>query len=175
MAISSDRVQNRMLSGTELAEIIQKHVARVLGSDGMLTGRIAYGRVAYEVRVTLHLDNPCYPEHVSVTTSTPMSIQQIEGNPTLAAILTAPLQDLTPDADLVAIEVQVQVQSPNVERIVNGMPLTQTVRVDGIPIDKEVRYTGDIPDPATVGNTVAHVDKTEEQKTKWKHNEGKKK
>src|SRR2546429_7494529 len=118
MPISNERVPNRPLSGLELAKIIQKDVQDILSRDGMFTNNIAFARVSYEVRVSLHLDNPVYPEHISTTLSRPASKQQVEAQPELAAIETSPLKDPLSVEELIASEERHrEIQSPNMARV----------------------------------------------------------
>ena len=170
MPASHERVPNKSLSGTELKQIILNDVKNMLDRDGMFGNNLAFARVAYEVRVSMHLDNPSYPEHVSTTVSRPHSKQQIEKQPELAAIEIGPLvEPVTDEEAITSEERQRQINSPNMARIENDMPLTISKRdMDtGRPIEVQQKFTGDMPDPAEVGNVSADSNKSEEQRDKW--------
>lgn len=168
MPASNEQIKNRLLSGAELSKIIQHNVTDILGRDGMFTSRIAFGRVSYEVRVTLHLDNPSYPEHVSVTVSRPPSDQQAEANPALKAIeLGMPLKNASEESMVIATEVTATISSPNAARIEHELPLiTQALNANGYREDKEIKYTGDPIDPVKAGNVATLKDVSEEQAAK---------
>ena len=170
MPASHERVPNKALSGAELKEIIKKEVAKILDRDGMYSNNLAYGRVSFEVRVSLHLDNPRYPLHISEVLSRPASKQEVETEPDLAALISPPLEDESDDAVIVSTEEQVAIASPNVARIENDMPLTITTKdMDtGFPKEVQQKFKGSIPDPAEVGNVRKTVDSTQDQKNKWR-------
>lgn len=178
MPASHERVANRPLSGTELKKIILKDVEAILDKDGMLSNNLAYGRIAYEVRVSMHLDNAAYPEHISTIYSRPRSKSEVEKEPELAAIELGPLvEPLTEDETVASTEVQRQIASPNMARVENGLPLqiekrdldTGTVKI------VEQKFKGDIPDPAEVGNVVTASLTSEDQRAKWNKPRGGKK
>src|ERR1700677_244414 len=83
-------VANRPLRGDELAKIILADVTEILARDCMMTSRVAYGRIAYEIKVVLHMDNPAFKESETVVKSKPASDNMVEARPELAAIEGAP-------------------------------------------------------------------------------------
>lgn len=169
MPASHEKLPNRNLSGPELASIIKKDVSNIIDRDGMFNNNISYARVSYEVRVSLHVDNPIYPMHVSTTQSRKASIQQVEADPQLMAIETAPLKEpLTQEEVVVSTERSRTISSPNASRVEHDMPLIHTVKdPQSGYVDKEINYSGDKPDPASVGNVSSDKDTTEEQRTAW--------
>lgn len=159
--MSTDRIQNRPLSGEELSKIIQKRVGQILAADGMFIARIGYANVAFEVKITLHLDNPAYPQHVTTVIPSRVSIQELEANPELGSIEgRPPLASPTEDALVISTELSEIIQSPNGSRIEHDLPLKQQIRnVENMTWeDKEVMYTGDKPEPESVGNTMKVTD-----------------
>ena len=78
MPTSKEITANRPLKSEELAKIVLADVADILDGSGFFRGQIAYGRVAYEVRVTLHIDNPSYPTDITNVRSKPRSKQEVE-------------------------------------------------------------------------------------------------
>lgn len=122
---SKELVANRPLRGDELSKIIQADVAEILSRDCMLTTRVAYGRVSYTVRVVLHMDNPSFPESTSVLQSQRRSDNEVELAPELAAIEgPPPLKGATEESYVSAQERTREIDSPNVARIENGLPIT---------------------------------------------------
>jgi hypothetical protein len=170
MPASHERIPNRLLSGVELRTIILKDVQDILEKDGMFTNNIAFGRVAYEVRVSVHMDNPYYPEHVSTTLSRRASDQQIESNPGIDAIELGPLIEPLSDNDAVfSEERQRQIASPNLARAEHDLPIQIQKRnmQTGIVETHEQKFKGEFPDPAEVGNVVSDKTTIEDQRQKW--------
>jgi hypothetical protein len=124
---TSELVTNRPLSGTELGHIIRKDVDRMLSDDSMLGSLVAYGRISYEVRVTLHMDNCSYPTHVTSVHSRRAAKDQ----PALSAIEAGmPLAKASPTSVVSAHETHRDITSPNVSRIEHGLPV-EILRRDG--------------------------------------------
>lgn len=169
MPASHERVPNRPLSGVELRKIIERDVNRILERDGMFTQNIAFGRVSYEVRVSIHMDNPMYPLHEANILSQPASKQEVEADPTLGALGKGPLDNVSDDEALFSEEVHREIASPNVARLEAELPLIMEKRnMDtGVVEQKEVHYTGDVPDPATVGNVTTETQTINDQRAKW--------
>jgi hypothetical protein len=125
MPTSRELVPNKPLSGEELATIIKADLASVLAQDCMLTPRVAYGRVSYEIRVTLHMDNPMMPSSVAVVQSKLAASDAVEARPELAALNPPPpLPDASDDATVYSTERHRDIVSPNVARIEHGMPIS---------------------------------------------------
>lgn len=169
MPATYERIPNRNLSGPELAAIIIKDVQDIISRDGMFNLNISYGRVSYEVRISLHMDNPIYPQHITTVLSKGPSVQEAAASPQLTALEPPPLKaPLTEGEAVSSTEKHRVIMSPNMSRIENDMPLIQSVRDPQLgPVDKEVKYTGDKPDPASVGNATTEKDTTEQQRATW--------
>lgn len=122
---SKELVANRPLRGDELMKIIEADVHDVLSRDCMMTTRVAYGRVAYELRVILHMDNPAFPASEAVIKSKLAASDVIAQQPELAAIEPAPpLKGASEDSYVSATERHRDITSPNVSRIEHGLPIT---------------------------------------------------
>jgi hypothetical protein len=122
---AKELVANRPLRGDELAKIIQADVANILANDCMLTSRVAYGRVSYELRVVLHMDNPAFSTSETIIKSKPMADDVVAAQPELAAIENSPPLESPGDNSYVsAIERHRDINSPNVSRIEHGLPIT---------------------------------------------------
>jgi hypothetical protein len=125
MPTSRELVANKPLRGDELQKIVESDLHEVLSRDCMFTSRVAYGRVSYEVRVTLHMDNPSFPTATSTIRSAPRSDNQIEAQPEMAAIKDAPpLVAPTADAYVSSVERHRDIESPNATRIEHGLPIS---------------------------------------------------
>jgi len=140
---SRELVSNKPLAGTELAQIILADAARILGDHGLLAGQSAYSRIAYDLRLTLHLDLPSMPTSVDHVTSRPRATDEIASNPSLAAIEAAPplASPRSPDAILHAVEVSRDIQSPNLARVEHSLPIEVSVTgQDGHATERLVTY-----------------------------------
>ncbi len=175
MPASHERVPNRPLSGLEAAQIIEKDVHNILSRDGMFSSNIAYGRLSYEVRVTVHMDNPMYPEHVATVLSRPAGVNVIPTNPQLAALENVPLADgengkppLTDSETMFSQEIHREIASPNMARVEGGMPIKIEKRNPdtGMIELKDQKFTGDMPDPLSVGNLTRESETSEDQRNK---------
>lgn len=92
MPTKSETAINRALSAAELSTILRRDFDALLARDGMLSSStIAFGRVAYEIRITLHLANPAYPEHRAAAVSRRFSRQEVSADPILAVVEPPPL------------------------------------------------------------------------------------
>lgn len=153
MPTNRELVPNRPLAGTELAEIIRKDLDQMLRGDGLLSGHIAYGRVAYDLTLRLHMDNPAFPESVSKTASIKRTATELESAPHEAAIETPPLaKPLTAEALPLAHRIVRRIVSPNATRIEHGLPVTvQRRQLDGSVVDEQIHYDRGLV-PADVEN-----------------------
>jgi hypothetical protein len=144
---SKELISNRPLAGTELAAIIRADVDRMLSDNGLLAGQTAYSRVAYSLRLTLHLDLPSMPSSIDSASSRPQATDRIATNPALAAIEAAPpLASPSPDAILDSTQLARDISSPNLARVGHGLPITVDVHDgDGHMQERLVEYTpGDV-------------------------------
>lgn len=139
---SRELIINKPLAGTELSQIILSDAARMLESNGLLSGQIAYGRVSYSLRLTIHLDNPAMRESSDTARSRPRATDTIAANPALAAIeAEPPLSSPSPDAVFDAFELQRDITSPNLARVEFGLPVDVAVKdQDGHHIEHAVTY-----------------------------------
>ena len=169
MPATYERAPNKALTGEELKEIVLKDVKRILDRDGLFTNNIAFERTAYEVRVSIHMDNPMYPVHVNTTHSVPIDKVSISKEPQLAAIGTAPLGKPSEEAVVFSEEISRQIQSPNASRVEHDMevPIPAKDIDTGRVTEKMVKFTGDKPDPASVGNTFVERSTVTDQKREW--------
>lgn len=128
MPTHSELVSNKPLAGSELAKILRADIDKMLASDPMLGALIAYGRISYEVRVTLHMDNYSYPTHMTSVHSRAAAKDQ----PHLAALESGlPLRNASPTSLVSATETYRDITSPNVSRIEHGLPIEIIRRGDG--------------------------------------------
>lgn len=168
MPAAGEKILNKSLSGKELKDIVLKDVDRVLTRDGLFSDNIAYARVAYEVRVTVHMDNPILPKHENTIAS--RNPARNETDPHKLALEESPLTEPTTDDSIIfSAETERKIASPNVARQEAGLPLKAQVRdmTSGLAKEVDVKYTGDMPDPASVGNTSNTKVTVDEQKADW--------
>ncbi|MGH7184548.1 MAG: hypothetical protein ACREJN_21595 [Nitrospiraceae bacterium] len=171
MPASNERIPNRPLSGEELSKIIQRRVGEILSKDGMFLPRIAYSRASYEVRITLHLDNPSYPSHVTVVLPELLSNKKKEQDPVSAQVEGRPPLngELTDEAILISTELTENIRSPNAARIENDLPLKMIVHDPKLGmVEKDVLYKGDLVQPALVGNILEVRETTDEEAARLK-------
>ncbi len=135
MPSTNEVVVNRPLSGLEAKRIILQDVAAILDRDGLFTEYVAFGRLAYDIIIKVHLDNPTYPEHETRVRSRP----QPDQNP---VVERGPLTNPTEDAKISANRRSRVVDSPNKERIKRGMPITVDAkdRETGHMAEKQLTY-----------------------------------
>lgn len=156
MTIAREIITNTALSGAELKTILRNDFERQLQNEGMLQDYAAFGRVAYEIRLTLHTDNHIFPESVSITRSQPVAKNVIaggardsEGNtmapaPQLASVEKFPLTEPSSDASMGATELHRSIDSPNAERLRNGIPVPVMVdNADGSKRPDTIKFPKD--------------------------------
>lgn len=167
MPTSRETAVNRALSGTELKTLLVADFTRMLDEEGMLSQHIAYGRVAYDLRLRLHVDNAMRAESEITQASRPIAHNIIApDHPELAAIETAPLSAPSKDSAVVGLQLERNVTSPNAERVRLGIPIqVETKGQDGTTQVEMVKYP---PDP-TLGDGDVHVDDISRQAAEdWK-------
>ena len=155
MPLSSEQVANRPLGGREALECIVNDVRAILEKDGFFAPYVAYGRLAYEVTIKIHMANPLTPEHtVRVRSRAKPEEPAIEGPPPLV-LVPDPLTHEEPENVVLAVERSREIQSPNVARIANNLPITVTVHTgQGNLKTRELHY-----DPATLSEQPEPVDR----------------
>jgi hypothetical protein len=156
---SRELVSNKALQGTELSQIILADVARMLADNGLLSGQTAYPRIAYELRLTLHLGLPAIPVSVDAVRSRPAADDAVARTPALAALepgptLAPPPPPPTDDATSVApdacdaaptvfqsTQLVRDIDSPNLARIEHSLPIeVTTMGQDGHSTERLVQY-----------------------------------
>ncbi len=149
-------IQNKNLSGPEIAKIIEYDVNKMLNTDPMLSARVAYGKIAYKVTIQLQMANPTYPSHEMRVKS--------QDNRKVQEVGSIPLKDGIGEG---AVKVEEVVQSgkqrnrvidnPNLERVKHKLPvITEKVNQKGV-VEKVSRvYT---PEQAGVSQEDADPDK----------------
>ena len=147
MPTSKELVSNKPLAGTELAAIIESDVRRMLDGSGFLRGQVAYGRIAYELRLTLHLDLPSMPLAVDATRSRTQPTAAVAANPALGALEPSmPLAAPSSDSVLSSTELRRDIQSPNLARVEHTLPIeVEVMGQDGHVREQLVTYRpGDV-------------------------------
>ena len=167
MPTQREMVSNRPLAGVDLAKIILADVQRMLDADGNLSGHIAYGRVSYQVRLTIHTDNPTSPKiksslvsRIPASNETDERLQAIEAGP-------PPLADASENAYVADVETARTIDSPNKARVEFGLPVTVNSRAqDGRIEEHEVEYPKEIlgEEDRTVATETDH---SAETRARW--------
>src|SRR5580692_1114129 len=126
MPTSRELVSNKALTGTELAHIIVTDVTRMTESNGLLNSQMAFPRVTYDLRLTLHLEVP----------SMPISTEHVQSR----ELEPFPLAD-APGAVIHATELTREIASPNVARIEHSLPVdVAVIGQDGHQIEQQIQY-----------------------------------
>jgi hypothetical protein len=151
MPTSREIVSNKPLAGTELAAIIRSDIARMLDESGFLAGQSAYSRVAYDIRITLHLDLPAMPTATEVAQSRVAASDVIAQRPELGSLEPFPLAQPSAGAALSATGLRRDIDSPNLARVEHSLPVTVDVLgEDGHTREELVTYRpGDVGMDAT--------------------------
>jgi len=141
MPTARETVPNRALSGAELKRILADDFERLLANEGLLSDHIAFGRVGYDLRLDLHLDNPYHPESSISLKSRPVAGNLVAASPELAAVESAPLADPSPEATVASRRRSRRITSPNAERVRVGLPVPVEVKQqDGTVTTEAITY-----------------------------------
>lgn len=166
---SREVVINKALSGAEVKDLLRRDFERLLANEGLLSEYISYGKVAWDLRLRLHMTNQSNPESDSVLASKLIANNVVELDPKLSAVEAPPLALAANESSIVsASELTHTVDSPNLERVVAGMPVPVVVKqADGTTSEQKVSYPP--PDPATHEHpTVTIFDQSEQARVDWK-------
>lgn len=138
MPLSTEVIGNKPLSGQELLEILVNEVRDLCGTDAMFRSHVGYGKVNYKITVDLKLNNPTYPEHI------------VRGREK-----TVGGGEDDPEAKKVTKTRSRAVESPNVARIANSLPVTVVSRQNGQTVEKDLHYAGkvEVSQPAPFDTT----------------------
>lgn len=140
MPTQNEIVTNRALSGTELREIIRQKLDHLMNEEGLLTHYVAYGRIAFTLKLSLHLDNAWNRESEIEGSSAPAGVNV----PELAALESPPLTDPSADAIISSTQLDYSIDSPNAERLRHGLPVPIDVKQrDGTTSQESVTYPKD--------------------------------
>lgn len=144
MPTASERATNKPLSGEEVKRLLTDDFLALLDADGMLQPHLAYGRISWQIRLTLHTGNPVVPESVSTAQSRQPSAQAIAAQPALASVLPWMSGQATSHLRVTAADLTRKIVSPNAERIRTGLPVPVDVKqTDGTMITQSIKYPAD--------------------------------
>jgi hypothetical protein len=136
-----EKVPNTALSGDELKVVLRADFNRMIENDGMLSAHAAFGRVSYELRLVLHLDNMLLPESRTSIASRKQAQNDLSRLPGLAALDTHPLPAPSDDSLVAATELHREIDSPNAERLREGIAVPVIVRQqDSTTTTEMVKY-----------------------------------
>lgn len=134
--------RQRMLTAAEIVKLLDADYERLKQEFGELHSGAAYGRISWKIRIELGIARAFDPKPFIEQRSRRIASNVVSENAALAAVEPHPL----PDADGVAsVELERRVNSPNLERIRNGIPIPTTVtQRDGTHTIEPITY----PKPA---------------------------
>jgi len=129
------------LSGAELKEVLRADFNKLLDAEGMLADRVAYGRCAYAIRLTLHTGNVYWPESTIETVSDRRgSVADVVGEGRIIPE-KLPLENPSGGSSFGAQELSRSIDSPNAERLRTGMPVpVERRQADGTLITEHIKY-----------------------------------
>lgn len=136
MALKSDQLPNRMLNGEEIRKIAVQHLDQLLSTDCMFLRQAAYRRCAMKITATFHFGSPSgdYAVELSPRLGSELSRQlpltPVEGEMTV----------------LRALEREVSLENPNLQRVAHGLPITITERKPPEPVVAAHPIPGEVPE-----------------------------
>ena len=157
----NESVPNKPLNGDELARYAIGLLRERLENDCHFSPTVSYRSVAFEIKIRFHFGQP--QNDVTVQTFTkPDAALGIEGQPPLADV---------EDSEVLAVDLAVTVDSPNLARVAAGLPIEIINRTAAKPNElfgkverHEVKYDpADYPKPTPPVET----DKSEQVAEKW--------
>jgi hypothetical protein len=157
----NEEVRNKPLTGEELRQYALGLLRDRLENDCHFSSTVSYRSVAFEIELRFHFGQPA--NDVTVRTFTkPDTVLGIEGQP--------PLSDAE-DSEVLATDLSVTVDSPNLARVAAGLPIEIINRTAAKPNElfgkverHEVKYDpADYPKPTPPVET----DKSEQVAEKW--------
>lgn len=129
MPTAKEIVQNKPLAGQELKQIIISDFTKMLDKQPIFNGIAAFGRVAYELSLKLHVDNPFVPDQTFTQRSRIRSAGELRVDPAQAAIEGPfPLAGPSDESLIVGAELSRNVESPNRVRVEHGIPIPVNVK-----------------------------------------------
>jgi len=144
MPLSTESVRNRPLTGAELIEVVLNDVREMLQRDGMFSPYIAYKRLAYNIEIKLQTGNPLHPEHTALVRSraTKDGVPEPYPLPLTVDIETGEKETV---GEMDASR-QRDIESPNLTRIHNKLPIRTYSQVEGKTVENSIHYeAGDYP------------------------------
>jgi len=140
-----ESIPQRALSGAEIKAIMVEKFQFMLSQNTRLSDYMAYGRLAYDITVRIHVDN-AHPI-VDVTESAPIGRNIVDSAPELGAIESGPpLVNPSPKAETSGTRLSNDKTHPNLERLAHHLPIpVETRRGDGSVVSEEINYPVDYP------------------------------
>jgi len=169
---ASEKVPNRQLSAAELRTLLEADFSRLLDNLSLLQSCSSFARVGWDLRIAIHIDNALQGAHDIGDHSRPVAGNIINGatgatpasrrepRPELAAVTTIPIPDATESAQLEAKSLHREIDSPNVERLRNGLPVPiERKQADSTTVLEQVTYPPDetLGDGAVVVSDVGQM------------------
>lgn len=113
MDLTSDKIPNKMLLGTELIEIAVAEFRAMMVRDHAFMHTVAYRRVAFTLQATFQLGYPIPADYKLKSRVKAEGV--VEGE--------VPMVDPPEDSEVIALERDVDLDNPNVARISHDLPI----------------------------------------------------
>lgn len=144
MPLTSETVPQKALSGSELRAIMLERFKYLLMNDCMLADHVAYGRIAYDITLRMHVDNPfIVGPTITTIASQPIGVNLLDAMPEMAAIESGPplRTPLSDEAVISGTRLTHEITSPNRERLSAGLSVPVDVRqLDGSTVTEQIQY-----------------------------------
>lgn len=165
---SRETVVNRALSGTELKKIVLSDMQRLVDNEGLLSDHIAFGRVSYRISLTTFVDDPTTPKSTIDIESRPIAHNlRRRRDDALEVIEKFPLAEPSTTAEIGQLDLTRVIDSPNAERLREGMPIPVLTRGhDGTTQMENITYPpGSFPE--TGAGEMMIEDATKMARQRW--------
>lgn len=157
MPTGRETIINRRLSGTEARQLILADFETLLANEGLLSDHVAYGRIAWNIELRLHVENALSPDSRSFVES--------RANAATPAVSPPPLDSPADDAVIAGTTISRSVESPNAERLRTGFPVAMDVKQqDGTVSQQSTTY----PVDESVGSEAIIEDTSEKARAGWR-------
>ncbi len=122
MPLSSEKVENKPLNGSEIKDLIGHLIRKALDAEWAFSPGAAYPRIGFECTLKFHFLSPSMPKVTPII--------RIE-----APLEPAPLRDVPEGSDqgVLALKIEHMVENPNLERVHAGIPISVTTKTGTMP------------------------------------------
>lgn len=136
MALKSEQLPNKMLNGEEIRQIVVRQLDNMLSKDCMFLRQAAYRSCAVKLTATFHFGSPSGDYTVELF--------QRPGGELSGELPLKPAEG--EKLSLHALEREVSLDNPNLQRVAHGLPITVTERKPPEPIVAAHPIPGEVPE-----------------------------